>query len=125
MIANQTNPTILLVDDDSQVRRLCRLLLERSGYCVLDADSANMAEKIWQANSPTISLLVTDYDMPGGNGLQLSATLRSSNPALPVVLISGNLIHSVPESVRFIQKPFSPGAFIETVMECVPPSHLR
>jgi CheY-like chemotaxis protein len=125
MNRKQPHQTVLLVDDDPHVRRLCRLCLERSGFGVIEADSSGAAHTVWAAHAESIALLITDHDMPGGDGLELSAALRSANPELPILLISGNSISPVPASIRFLAKPFTPAVFLQHVQACISPRHLR
>ena len=108
--------TILLVDDDNAVRRLCRIILEQAGFAVIEADSAESALKLWATCSESIDLLVTDYHMQGITGLQLAVSLRLSRPKLGVLLISGGAIReSVPISIGFLAKPFSPSQLTQAV----------
>ena len=108
--------TILLVDDDNAVRRLCRIILEQAGFAVIEADSAESALKLWATWSESIDLLVTDYHMMGLTGLQLAVSLRSSRPNLGVLLISGGAIReSVPAFVVFLAKPFVPSQLTQAV----------
>ena len=119
MSAQNQPSQILLVEDDPAVRRVCRLILERAGYKVLEADSAPAAQLLWDTHAPGIDLLVTDYKMPGLTGLQLSAWLRNSKPGLKILLLSGDLKELVPESIAFLPKPFSPSNLTEAVIHCL------
>ncbi len=114
-------PVILLVDDDRGVRMVCRIVLERNGFQVHEANSAAAARAIWEIHSQRINLLVTDFDMPGLTGLELSQLFRTQRPELPVLLISGRQRDeiAIPQSISFLQKPFSPHALVEKVRECL------
>ena len=120
MNAKKPNPLILLVDDDTRVRHLCRLVLERAGFLVIEADSAFTAQTVWRDNGQSIDLLVTDHDMPGMTGLQLMATLRATRADLKVLMISGNSRAFFPPSIPFLQKPFSPAELSEAVHCLIP-----
>ena len=80
---------ILVVDDDAAVRATAAMQLERLGYAVLQADSAQAALQI--IDSPArIDLLFTDVIMPGGmNGKELAVAARRRRPGLPVLFTSG------------------------------------
>jgi len=119
MSAKKNKFTILLVDDDHSVRLLCRAVLEHAGFCVIDADSPQSARRIWNNNSEAIDLLVTDYQMPEMTGLQLSASLRLLRPELRVLLMSGNLPDSIPQSIAVLPKPFAASQLTDTVRQCL------
>jgi len=119
MNATKQNPKLLLVDDDHSVRRLCRLILERAGFGVIEADSAIAAQTVWEANAHVIDMLVTDFEMPGMRGLQLSALLRSAKPNLRILLISGNCQQAIPNSIAFLAKPFCPRDLTDAVRLCL------
>ena len=110
---------ILLVDDDRQLRRICRIVLERAGYGIIEADSARAAEPLWNEHAHCIDMLVTDFEMPGLTGLQLSALLRATKPELKVLVISGNCQEAIPSSIQFLLKPFLPSDLVGTVRRCL------
>jgi two-component system cell cycle sensor histidine kinase/response regulator CckA len=80
---------VLLVEDEPGIRRASRASLERRGYAVFDAASADEAEALWASLGGNIRLLVTDVAMPGRSGRQLVARLRETNPRLRVLYITG------------------------------------
>ena len=80
---------VLLVEDEPGIRRASRGSLERRGYAVFDAASADEAEALWASLGGNIRLLVTDVAMPGRSGRQLVARLRETNPRLRVLYITG------------------------------------
>jgi DNA-binding response OmpR family regulator len=82
--------TILLVDDDQEVREFLGLALRRSGYHVIEADSGVAALKMARLKLP--DLIVSDIDMPGGDGASLLRQIRL-DPELKsgqIVLMSGS-----------------------------------
>ncbi len=105
--------TILLAEDDEQVRRLGRDVLERQGYQVLAAGDAAEALTRLAAHDGPVHLLLTDVILPGMNGRELHHKAVHTYPGLKVLYMSGytdNVIahHGVlDEGVNFIQKPFS------------------
>ena len=81
--------TILLVEDEDQVRNLVRDTLRREGYKVLDAPSAAEARRIAAAYKGPIHLLLTDVVMPKEGGRELAASLVPRRPAMKVLFMSG------------------------------------
>ncbi|MGA9769106.1 MAG: CHASE3 domain-containing protein [Blastocatellia bacterium] len=115
--------TLLLVEDDEQVRNLARMALETSGYIVLEAaDGAEALEKSMEYNA-MIELMVTDVIMPRMSGRELAEKMSQQRPGMKVLYMSGytdNAIvhHGVLDSgVVFLQKPFSPGEICRKVRE--------
>jgi two-component system, cell cycle sensor histidine kinase and response regulator CckA len=116
--------TILLVEDASDVRFFLRLILERLGYRVLQADSGLDALRLWQEHHQSIALLLTDVVMPSQiSGTELAHTLCDQNPSLRVLFISGYIQESDPlateprPGIRFLQKPFTPQILATTVRD--------
>ncbi|HOY54979.1 MAG TPA: ATP-binding protein [Opitutaceae bacterium] len=108
--------TVLLVEDQDQVRLIARKLLERCGYNVLVASDGEAALGE-AAKVPSLSLLVTDVIMPGMNGRELYEALRQSQSRMKVLYLSGypaDIIgqHGVLDAhTHFLQKPFLPQEF--------------
>ncbi len=103
---------ILLVEDDAQVRESTRMFLTDEGYVVLDVENAMEALNVFNKNKGGFSLVISDYILPGKNGLQLIEELRRLNPHLKTILISGymnrqeNLEEIEQSGIRFLRKPF-------------------
>jgi PAS domain S-box-containing protein len=107
--------TVLVVEDDSTVRRLTRLLLARHGYRVLEAGSGAEALRVWEQHDGAIDLLFTDMVMPTGlTGRQLAAALATRKPGLKVILTTGYSAEvagrelSLDKGQSFLQKPCPP-----------------
>lgn len=101
--------TVLLVDDDEQVRRALGLLLESLGYDTHLAENAASALEILDDTGDKIDLLISDVVMPGMDGTELAGKVRECLPALPILLISGysdTPVTGIPNT-RFLRKPFS------------------
>lgn len=114
--------TILLVEDETQVRNLTRKILQENGYTVLEARHGEEALELCQQNEGPIHLLLTDVVMPGGmSGRELAERLLSLRPEIKVLYMSGytdNAIihHGVLDAgTAFIQKPFDPNALAHKV----------
>jgi CheY-like chemotaxis protein len=106
--------TVLLVEDQADVRRLVLSILGELGYHMLEADCGDRALAVAAAYGGPIDLLLTDVVMPGMSGRALSDKLRETHPELKVLFMSGYtddvvVRHGVLEhGVAFLQKPFSP-----------------
>ena len=105
--------TILLVEDEPLVRAGARRALEKLGYAVLDAGSAEEALALLQARTAPIDLLVTDVIMPGMRGPQLAAAVSARQAGLKVLFMSGYTEKPLDASalgdgqLHFIAKPFT------------------
>ena len=114
--------TILVVEDESAVRKTVRMCLLRYGYRVLEAETGVQALEIWQRDGERIDLLLTDMIMPEGlTGLQLAERLRAMNPALKVIIASGYHLESEPppdarpNGFRYLAKPFEATTLVAAV----------
>jgi hypothetical protein len=87
--AEDSPPTVLLVDDEDGIRRLMHVCLKREGYQLLQARDAEEAERIANACAGPIHLLVTDVAMPGMSGLQLAERLQPQRPEMKTLFVSG------------------------------------
>ena len=83
-----SNRTILCIDDDEAVLRYEKALLERSGYAVLTASSAQQGLRL--AAMCKCDAVLLDYEMPGMNGNQVALEIKRINPDLMVILLSGS-----------------------------------
>lgn len=105
--------TILLAEDDKQVRTFTADSLTTLGYTVMAAENGAHALQLLAENRQPIDLLVTDVIMPQMDGTQLAETLHHRSPNLPVLFMSGytdDLLGAEGEimhNVQFLQKPFS------------------
>ncbi len=101
--------TILVVDDEPLLRRVASKLLQRIGYCVLEAASGENALEIFQEQGAEIDLVLLDLIMPGLNGFQTLERLRALNPQVPVLMCSGygeGATEKLPPDVKFLSKPY-------------------
>jgi len=83
-------PTVLIVDDDSVFRELEAKALRQEGYNVLQAAGAAEAMQLAGATA-TLHLLLTDFNMPGLDGVELTKQFRALRPKTHVLLVSGAL----------------------------------
>jgi PAS domain S-box-containing protein len=105
--------TILLVEDEANLRYLARQYLEKQGYRVLEAADGAVAMQIAVAHEGMIHLLLTDVIMPGMNGRELAQRISEIRPNAKVLYMSGyteNVIGrngTLDAGVRLLQKPFT------------------
>ena len=104
--------TVLVVEDDVDVRRLATLLLRDLGYTVIEASDGPMGLSVF-ADHPEVRLLLTDIVLPRGmNGAVLAERIRAQRPNLPVLFMSGYAENSIIKTgivypgVKLINKPF-------------------
>ena len=115
--------TVLLAEDETAVRAVARHTLQRHGYTVLEAPSAEAALDLAQRHSGPIHLLLTDVVMPGMSGRALALRLSELRPELRVIYMSGYpeeaiTRHGVLErGFTYVQKPFTPEGLARKVRE--------
>jgi DNA-binding NtrC family response regulator len=114
--------TLLLVDDEEDVRKLMLAVLQSNGYEVLEANTGLTALATYQKNSHKIDLVVTDIVMPQMTGVELGRLLAERAPGLKILFISGYrdnpLVASLGQAPRdFLFKPFTPDALLAKVRE--------
>lgn len=113
---------ILVVDDESQIRTLVRVLVEQAGYSVMEASNAEEALRIVEQQSPP-QLLLTDIVMPGMNGLTLAARAHHLRPTLPVIFMTGfaNEYQAQLSGSVCLRKPFKPAELITAIQDVIGP----
>jgi two-component system, cell cycle sensor histidine kinase and response regulator CckA len=113
------NETILVVEDQPEVRRLAREILQEFGYQILEASDGEEALRLVEAHAGPLHLLLTDVIMPGISGLELAARLEAMRP-LRILFMSG-----YPDRMEaghdcqftYIQKPFTSTSLVRKVRE--------
>ncbi|MCQ6256583.1 response regulator [Pseudomonas sp. Q11] len=106
--APDTQPTILVVEDDDIVRMLIVDVLEELEYQVLEADGCEQALVYLRNDAQPIALMMTDVGLPVMDGRELARQARSARPQLPILFASGYAESiDVPEGMAVIGKPFS------------------
>ncbi len=114
-------PTVLVVDDEEDLRDIMRRMLERKGFQALVAGNPQEAVDTCTRHEGEIDLLLTDLSLPGGSGSELARTAATLRPGMRVVYISGlpreialdqGLIG---DDARLIRKPFTSQALVDTV----------
>ena len=118
--ARHGTETVLVVEDDPQVRSVTVRALEGAGYHVLVAGHAAEALALARTAREKLDLLVTDVVMPGPSGTVLAAELRRARPDLRVLLVSGyarDELVAGADGAHFLQKPFTPTALQDRVRQ--------
>jgi two-component system cell cycle sensor histidine kinase/response regulator CckA len=121
--ASRGSETVLLVEDDDQVRAVARGILRKSGYRVLESRNAGEALLHVEAHRGPIHLLLTDVVMPQMSGPDLAKRLAPIKPEMRVLFMSGYMDdrvfrHGVVWSqVAYIQKPITPEVLTSKVRE--------
>ena len=130
-IAESPNPpsklltvqTVLLVEDESALRKLIRQVLARDGFTVLEAKDGEQAVSLCERHPQTIDLVVTDLVMPKLNGFQLREKVAGLRPTAKFLLISGYAEDAIENpavvqgDIGFLEKPFLPDELIHKVRQ--------
>ena len=117
-------PKVLLVEDESAVRELLSSALERNGFQVVTASSA---EEALTLASPAFQILLTDVSLPGMSGVHLARQLRRSLPSLRILLMSGYAREeftsgpNAADDLPFIPKPFATRTVVERLRALLEP----
>lgn len=124
------NPTtILLVDDDDQLRMFCRDCLAGSGFRVLEGDSGLEALVVASNYGGAIDILLTDLEMPAIGGIELGRVIRAIYPTISVLYMSGSICESVRAELdsdgAFLPKPFLAGTLLKRIGAALDARDLR
>lgn len=117
--------TVLLVEDEEEVRKLAALVLQKQGYRVLEAPDAGMALLIYRQHAGGIHLILTDVVMPRMSGPDLIRQLEPLPAGMKVLYMSGYtdnaIVHHgvLDEGIDLIQKPFTPETLARRVREAL------
>lgn len=120
--------TLLVVEDDEVVRTLTSRILQRQGYQVLSAGSAEEALAIWSSASSSIAGVVSDVSLPGMSGPALLHELRAQRD-IPAVFVSGNVRHNSDSTTTagtttlFVEKPFTRDELLVAVRDVLAAQH--
>jgi DNA-binding response OmpR family regulator len=123
---DEREPTILLVEDDENVRFAMAALLAQEGYQVLTAATAHDALGVMRTPSSPIDVVLLDVHLPDASGIDICARLCELHPGTPVIVCTGE---ATPEEAaellrlgarRYLQKPVSPDELLATVEASLP-----
>jgi PAS domain S-box-containing protein len=117
------NQTILIADDDPQVRAVISIILNKSGYKVIEAEDGEMAVREFGKNMREIDLLILDIVMPRKNGKEAYDEIRKLRPDVKVIFISGYTADVIDqkgvgqEELNIVAKPVSPYELLLKIKE--------
>jgi two-component system, NtrC family, nitrogen regulation response regulator NtrX len=120
---------ILVIDDEAEIRRSVRMILEYEGYEVLEASSGPEGVTMAERESPDLVFL--DVKMPGMDGLEALQRIKASNETVPVVIISGHgTVSTAVEATKagafdFIEKPLASERVLVTIRNALDQTRLR
>ena len=111
--------TILLVEDEEDLRTLLKRVLEKTGYHVFSAGSVTEAKNLFSQHSKEINFLLSDIVLPDGRGDVLAEQLQALQSGLQVLLMSGYTEPKVLQRLKlhatFLPKPFHPRQLIQAI----------
>jgi PAS domain S-box-containing protein len=122
-VMKEGTETVLVAEDDINVRELTKEILEGSGYKVLEATNGENALSVFNNSKDPINILLLDVIMPKKNGKEVYEAIRLKNQDIKAIFISGydaDLIQKkgvIDEGVNFISKPVSPDELLSKVRE--------
>ena len=118
--------TILVVEDEPEVRRLARMILVKTGYKVLEAADGPEALALWREHRAEIDLLYTDMVMPGGlSGIDLAQRVLADKPRVKVIITSGyntempDLSKATAFSLVYLPKPCAAPTMLSLIQKCL------
>lgn len=116
--------SILVVDDETAVRRFASRVLLKEGYEVTEASDGAEALELVEAQGGSFAVVVSDIVMPRVNGVELLQALTVSHPGLPVILMSGYATSALSElgiaaPCGIIPKPFPAERLLAEVQRCI------
>jgi DNA-binding NtrC family response regulator len=123
--------TILLVEDEAQVRTFAAATLRPKGYTVLEAANGEEALDLIRRYDGPLHLLVSDVVMPGMSGNELAQGLNRVRPGIKVLLVSGypdragTRQESREEGMHFLQKPYTAESLASKVREALDSDRVR
>jgi DNA-binding response OmpR family regulator len=119
--ASEPRPTVLVVDDEEDLRDIIRRMLQRRGFDTLIAGDSQEAIAVLRDHPGEVDILVTDLGLPGVSGGELSRTAKQVRPGMHVIYISGlprdmaiaeGLIEA---DALLVKKPFSSESLLEAL----------
>ncbi|HMR05458.1 MAG TPA: sigma-54 dependent transcriptional regulator [Polyangiaceae bacterium] len=118
-------PTVLVVDDEKNIRRTLDMVLSGEGYRVLEAESAEQALETLLNPSEPVDLAIFDLKLPKMSGLEALERLRADEIEIPVIVISGHAtVHDAVNAIKlgasdFFEKPLNRERVLVSVQNCI------
>ena len=116
--------TILVIDDDHQLRALFRDILERAGHHVLEARNGH--EGLRLVRQTPLAVVITDLLMPDMDGLEVTQMVRREAPGVPVIALTGGTAHfdfldaaKLMGAYRILHKPITRAELLEAVQDAI------
>jgi CheY-like chemotaxis protein len=103
LIMRKNMKTILLVDDEPTILTVLELLLNKFGYIVIPKSNAESALFLIR-EGVNVDLIITDYRMPGMNGVEFIRVLRRILPSVPVLMLTGDITVEIEPSLRVFER---------------------
>jgi signal transduction histidine kinase/HAMP domain-containing protein len=122
-VTQHGSETILIAEDEPQLRELMTNILTQYGYTVLTAADGEEAIRVYRESGRQIGLLLLDVIMPGKNGRETHDAIRKINPDVKALFISGyaaDIIHSkggLGKGIHYLSKPVAPHVLLQKVRE--------
>ena len=119
--------TILVVEDESALRRLMRKMLEKQGFAVLEASTPGEALELGDVQSESVDLMITDLMMPEMSGSDLATEMATRHPHLRVLFMSGYARADIEQQglldpgMPFLPKPFNIARLTESIQSLLGP----
>jgi hypothetical protein len=121
MPAARGSETILVVEDEEDLRELLTSMLHDYGYSILVARDGMEALERYRRHRQDIGLIITDMDLPKLNGAAVSQSILSDNPGARIIMISGFLESALKESIlasgvrEFVAKPYTLAQMLQII----------
>jgi DNA-binding NtrC family response regulator len=109
----------LIVDDEPGVRQFVRAMLHCDGFETLEARGGTEGFRIVQALRGRLDLIVSDIQMPDGDGISLAYSVAAVYPRVRCLLISGHRRPELKPNMEFLQKPFLPAQFLQVIRHLI------
>lgn len=112
-------PVCLVVDDEPFVRRYISTILQREHFRTLEAEDAAHALQMIRELGGGVDLIVSDIQMPDGDGVSFARVIKQAFPTVPIILVSGNTLPEAGSDFEFVKKPFVPATLMSVVWRLV------
>ncbi len=123
---SQERTSVLLIEDDIDVRIISRQVLEDYGYQVFSVSGIEEAYEVFEKHKNEFKLIIADIRLPDGTGLEFADVIQAQNVHLPILFISGYDLMSPEELIKesfirkFLPKPFDPSGLIQAIQDISP-----